>query len=84
LEFGDGFGLSDYDSKVTFSDWRVLDMAKFIVLATAGFFLLYGLAFAFVPEQFSLLVTQSAPQSPSGLIEFRATFGCIGDLCPQS
>jgi len=50
-------------------------MAKFIVLATAGFFLLYGLAFAFVPEQFSLLVTQSAPQSPSGLIEFRATFG---------
>jgi len=50
-------------------------MAKFLVLATSAFFLLYGLAFTILPEQFSMLVTQSVPQSPSGLIDFRATYG---------
>ncbi len=46
-----------------------------IVRVTAAFFVLYGLAFIFFPEPLSQFVTDTVPDSASGLIDMRATYG---------
>ncbi|REL27542.1 DUF4345 domain-containing protein [Thalassotalea euphylliae] len=50
-------------------------MAKLLIYATAGFFLLYGLAFAFYPISMAMWVTDASPSSTSAVIDFRATYG---------
>jgi len=52
-------------------------LAKLLVYATGGIFILYGAAFAFLPVEMALLVTGESPGTPSGLIDFRATYGGI-------
>ena len=43
----------------------------------AGVFLLYGIAFAIAPEAASHWVTGSVPDTSSGLIDMRSTYGGI-------
>ena len=50
-------------------------MTKLITVASGAFFLLYGLVFALFPTEMSWLVTSASPQSSSGLIDLRATYG---------
>ena len=38
-------------------------------------FLIYGLGFVLFPESLALLITDTVPQSTSGLIDMRATYG---------
>jgi len=46
-----------------------------IVRVTAAVFAAYGIAFVCAPVVVSLYVTGSAPGSPSGVIDMRATYG---------
>ena len=53
----------------------MIKMAKFLIYATAVFFLLYGLAFIFSPSEMAILITDTSPASASAMIDFRATYG---------
>lgn len=46
-----------------------------LLWATAAFFVVYGLGFVFVPAVLGSLITGESPTSPSGMIDFRATYG---------
>ena len=46
-----------------------------LLWANALLFLLFGTSFLVLPEQMALLVTESAPASPAGLTDMRATYG---------
>ena len=48
---------------------------KIFILINSVVFLLYGIGFMFVPETFSLYVTDTVPMTNSGLIDMRATYG---------
>ena len=50
-------------------------MARFLVWATALFFLAYGLAFALAPLGMIVFVTGDYPEATSGVIDVRATYG---------
>ncbi len=50
-------------------------MARFLVYATAAFFVLYGVGFALFPLQMSLLITDGHPVMSSSIIDSRATYG---------
>jgi len=50
-------------------------MAKVLVWATGLFFVLYGAAFIAFPMEMATLITDDSPSTPSGLIDFRATYG---------
>ncbi len=39
------------------------------------FFIVYGLGFTLLPQSLAILITNAAPQSSSGLIDMRATYG---------
>ncbi|NKC00320.1 MAG: DUF4345 domain-containing protein [Pseudomonadales bacterium] len=52
-----------------------MKLAKLVLWAGAGFFLIYGLIFSIFPSSFSDLVTGSSPNSVSGIVDFRATYG---------
>ena len=52
-----------------------MNYPKRLVQLTAVFFIIYGLLFAIFPVATSLFVTGSAPNTPSGLIDLRATYG---------
>ena len=40
-----------------------------------GFFVIYGALFVIAPEVVATTITGGAPQTPSGMIDFRATYG---------
>ena len=46
-----------------------------LLWANALLFLLFGTSFLVLPEQMALLVSESAPASPAGLTDMRATYG---------
>ena len=46
-----------------------------LIQLTAIVFLLFGIAFVFAPEMLAQLSTGSSPDTPSGLIDMRATYG---------
>jgi len=48
---------------------------KIFILINSVVFLLYGIGFIFFPETFSLYVTDAVPNTKSGLIDMRATYG---------
>ena len=50
-------------------------MARLLIYATAVFFVFYGVAFSLLPIDMAVLVTGSSPDTPSGLIDLRATYG---------
>lgn len=50
-------------------------LQRFVVLFTAGFFVVYGVAFALFPQDLSQLMTGGVPATPSGLVDTRATYG---------
>ena len=50
-------------------------MSKALVWATAIFFILYGGLFVIFPVELSVLVTDTAPGTPSALMDMRATYG---------
>ncbi|MEM1154776.1 MAG: DUF4345 family protein [Pseudomonadota bacterium] len=52
-----------------------MNLERFIIFLAAFFFLLYGLAFAFLPAAMAMVVTGSEPEGISALIDFRATYG---------
>ena len=53
----------------------MIKMAKFLIYATAVFFLLYGLGFIFFPSEMAIVITDTSPASASAMIDFRATYG---------
>ncbi|MEM7038783.1 MAG: DUF4345 domain-containing protein [Bacteroidota bacterium] len=50
---------------------------KAFILVNSAAFLLFGLGFVFFPETLSLYLTDSAPATPSGMTDMRATYGGI-------
>ena len=50
-------------------------MSRFVILATALVFFVYGLGFALVPQPMSVAVTGDFPRTESGLIDMRSTYG---------
>ncbi len=50
-------------------------LATIVVRLTALIFLLFGLGFVFAPESLSLMSTGSVPNTLSGVIDMRATYG---------
>ena len=49
--------------------------ARALLWLNSAVFVLYGVGFALFPESASQFVTGSAPESASGLIDMRATYG---------
>ena len=52
-----------------------MNLERFVIYASALFFVVYGLAFSILPVTMALLVTGSEPQGVSHLVDFRATYG---------
>lgn len=52
-----------------------MNISRFVLMLNALVFGLYGVAFVISPETLSLFVTGSAPTTPSGMIDMRATYG---------
>lgn len=52
-----------------------MSSGSIFVKLNAVFFVVYGLAFVVAPEALGLAITGSAPESPSGMIDLRATYG---------
>jgi hypothetical protein len=52
-----------------------LSLASLLIWLTAGFFVVYGLAFVVAPEALGHAITGSAPGTPSAVIDMRATYG---------
>jgi hypothetical protein len=50
-------------------------MAKLLVWATGIFFVLYGTVFLIAPSEMAIFVTGNSPQTASGIIDLRATYG---------
>jgi hypothetical protein len=50
-------------------------MGKLLVWVTGFFFVLYGAAFTFFPVAMAALVTGDSPNTASGIIDLRATYG---------
>lgn len=50
-------------------------MAKLLVWATGIVFILYGVAFMFIPAEMAVFVTGDRPRTASGIIDLRATYG---------
>ncbi|MEM9177033.1 MAG: DUF4345 domain-containing protein [Myxococcota bacterium] len=46
-----------------------------LIRLNAGFFVVYGLLFVFVPEPLATTITGGAPSTASGMIDLRATYG---------
>ena len=53
----------------------MMRLGLYTLLFNAFIFVLMGLAFMIVPSTMSGLVTDSIPQTPSGMIDLRATYG---------
>ena len=56
-------------------DTATLKLQQILLWFNSLFFVLYGLGFALFPEVLSLFISDTAPMSPSGLIDMRATYG---------
>ncbi|MEM7359904.1 MAG: DUF4345 family protein [Pseudomonadota bacterium] len=52
-----------------------MTLERIVIILTASFFLLYGLAFSLVPVNMALAITGSEPQGISALVDFQATYG---------
>ena len=50
-------------------------MAKALIWATGLFFIIYGAAFMFAPLAMTTFVTGGAPDTPSAVMDLRATYG---------
>lgn len=50
-------------------------MAKSLLCLTGVFFVFYGAAFTFFPAEMATLVTGDGPDTASGIIDLRATYG---------
>ncbi len=49
--------------------------ATILLWVTIALFVLFGLGFIFAPAFFAQLLTESVPDTPSGRIDLRATYG---------
>lgn len=52
-----------------------MTLSQWIIRLNAVFFFLYGLAFIFIPESMLYWVTGSSLNTPSAIIDTRATYG---------
>jgi hypothetical protein len=52
-----------------------MSFGKILVYVTAAVFVIYGVGFVFAPALLSELVTGSVPDTTSGMIDMRATYG---------
>ena len=52
-----------------------MKLDTFVIYLAAGFFIAYGIVFMLAPVAMSGLVTGSAPEGVSALVDFRATYG---------
>lgn len=52
-----------------------MKLQRILLCLVGGFFAIYGLAFSLFPEVLSNLVTNTVPNSSSGLIDMRSTYG---------
>ncbi|MEQ9262234.1 MAG: DUF4345 family protein [Owenweeksia sp.] len=51
--------------------------AYYLIIVNSVLFILFGLGFICFPEEASLLVTDTLPDTPSGMIEMRANYGGV-------
>ena len=52
-----------------------MKLDTFVIYLAAGFFIAYGIVFMLAPVAMSGLVTGSAPEGVSAMVDFRATYG---------
>jgi hypothetical protein len=52
-----------------------MKLARLLLWLNALVFVVYGIGFVLAPEPLAIFVTGSAPDSTSGLIDMRATYG---------
>jgi Domain of unknown function (DUF4345) len=52
-----------------------MSLGLLLIRLNAAFFVVYGLAFVFFPETLGRAITGSAPDTSSGVIDMRATYG---------
>lgn len=52
-----------------------MNLGSVLIRLNAAFFVVYGLAFVVAPEAVGRAITGSAPGTPSGVIDMRATYG---------
>ena len=52
-----------------------MTLQAFVAYLAAAFFVFYGLAFVIAPNAMAALITGNVIDTPSGLIDFRATYG---------
>jgi hypothetical protein len=52
-----------------------VNLASLLIRLNAAVFIVYGVAFALAPETLSNLVTGGSPETPSGIIDMRSTYG---------
>jgi hypothetical protein len=52
-----------------------VSLGSVLIRLNAAFFVVYGLAFVLAPEAVGRAITGSAPDTSSGVIDMRATYG---------
>lgn len=54
---------------------RSIRVHRWVVLVSGLIFLAYGIAFILAPEATAMMVTGESPQTTTGMIDMRATYG---------